>query len=344
MNYLFLLLQCYEWALEAMKYVANMKMGSCSCAEGLNKLSFHLAAYLQDHPAINQETFQQMLHLAEKGQNDKLYEQCKVARSRCEETDKLLKVRQATLRKAKFQLEAEQLKYSRQFVINKDKACPDLELSDTGVTYSPNNPYIQVPQTSMPLTGPSSGEQLRRWSYAGKASSPLYTPGVAASNDYLMEDLNLSEYEEFLLKEGLLKEDLSERLAASVSKMNNDADSHVQSISCSQNLQGSFEFLPREQKSSLLTPDYLSRGQGSSSENSDSNQSMNGVMALDRREQPRNKELCKTKVEDLQKEHNGLKESSVTLRKSVQNGQKRENRRSVKSLSLVTDSSDSLPR
>ncbi|KAL3860771.1 hypothetical protein ACJMK2_010842 [Sinanodonta woodiana] len=100
----FLLDKTYEWALEAMKYVASMKMEHSATPEGLEKLICSLDHYLQEHPPINVETFHQMIELAQRLGNEKLLEKCKVGKSRCIETQKMLNLRQKTLKEAKEQL------------------------------------------------------------------------------------------------------------------------------------------------------------------------------------------------------------------------------------------------
>lgn len=100
--------QTYEWALDAMKYVASMKMEHCETLNGLDKLLRSLDLYLRDHPVMKPETFTCMFDLAEKLQSDKLLEQCRVAKERCDETQKLLMLRQCTLKRAREKLEVEQ--------------------------------------------------------------------------------------------------------------------------------------------------------------------------------------------------------------------------------------------
>ncbi|KAK3086025.1 hypothetical protein FSP39_012335 [Pinctada imbricata] len=56
----------YEWALEAMKYAASMKMEHCESFSGLEKLLQSLELYLRDHPVMKPETFENMFHLAGK--------------------------------------------------------------------------------------------------------------------------------------------------------------------------------------------------------------------------------------------------------------------------------------
>ncbi|XP_046570770.1 puratrophin-1-like [Haliotis rubra] len=103
-----LLDKSYEWALEAMKYVASMRMEHCASPDGLDKLLKSLDAYLKEHPPLTEDAFLQMINTAQKLHNDKLLEQCRVAKARCEETYQLLLLRQNTLKRAKDQLVKEQ--------------------------------------------------------------------------------------------------------------------------------------------------------------------------------------------------------------------------------------------
>lgn len=103
-----LLDKSYEWALEAMKYVASMKMDHSTTLEGLEKLLRSLELYLRHHPAMTEATFASMSELAQKLQNEKLLEQCRVAKARCVETNNLLNLRLGTLRRAKEKMLREQ--------------------------------------------------------------------------------------------------------------------------------------------------------------------------------------------------------------------------------------------
>ncbi|KAL4234273.1 Pleckstrin y domain containing [Mactra antiquata] len=102
-----LLDKTYEWALEAMKYVASMKMEHCATPEGLEKLLHSLELYLQEHPPISDDTFISMSDIAKKLGNDKLLEQCLTAQNRCQETQKMLTCRGNTLQQFREQLEQE---------------------------------------------------------------------------------------------------------------------------------------------------------------------------------------------------------------------------------------------
>ena len=95
-----------------MKYVASMKMEHCASPVGLDKLLKSLEVYLKEHPPLTEETFLYMIDTAQRLGNDKLLEQCHVAKARCEETFQLLLLRQRTLQRARDQLQVEQKKHS----------------------------------------------------------------------------------------------------------------------------------------------------------------------------------------------------------------------------------------
>ncbi|XP_059140665.1 uncharacterized protein LOC131928602 isoform X2 [Physella acuta] len=103
-----LLDKSYEWALEAMKYVSSMKMEHSTSSDGLDKLLKSFTIYLSQHPPISEDSFTSMLEAAQRLRNDKLLEQCRVAKARCQETHQLLLLRQTTLRRARNQMEVEQ--------------------------------------------------------------------------------------------------------------------------------------------------------------------------------------------------------------------------------------------
>ena len=76
--------QSYEWALEAMKYVSSMRMEHCASGEGVDKLLRSLTVYMAEHPPVPEDSFEAMMAAAQGLHNDKLLEQCRLARSRCQ--------------------------------------------------------------------------------------------------------------------------------------------------------------------------------------------------------------------------------------------------------------------
>ncbi len=76
--------QSYEWALEAMKYVSSMRMEHTATGPGLEKLLRSLTVYLAEHPPVTDDSFTAMLDAAQRLRNEKLLEQCRVAKARCQ--------------------------------------------------------------------------------------------------------------------------------------------------------------------------------------------------------------------------------------------------------------------
>ncbi|KAG8190535.1 hypothetical protein JTE90_004110 [Oedothorax gibbosus] len=99
----------YEWALEAMRFVSNMGITNTESADGILRQIRCLQDYSENHLRVPEDTFTEMLELATKLGNEKLLEQCRVVKLRCEETVELIKARQATLLKVRCQLESDTL-------------------------------------------------------------------------------------------------------------------------------------------------------------------------------------------------------------------------------------------
>ena len=222
-------------------------MENVTTPEGLAKLTTSLDLYLREHPAFTEATFDSMLELASKLGNDKLLEQCKVAKSRCLETSHLLRLRQHALRKAKNQLEKEERR----------RASLVSAMSHSGHTFGPDfNGPVWQPKSDV-VFSVQSMVALRRRSYAGQPSSPMYSPAVQAFRDGI-RDVNLTEYEEQLFSEGLITEDMSDRIVTclpkglSSSTLRNSRESLRGS---KESLRGSCENLTREQKSNSVPRD-----------------------------------------------------------------------------------------
>lgn len=320
-----LLLQAYEWALDAMKHVAGMKMDSTSSPEEVEKLMTSLSVYLKEHPPITTETFNIMTELSETVENEKLQDQCKVAQSRCRETAHLLKVRLSTLHQAREQLENEQHRRRSSYNLS------------CGATYYPsiedNEPFWQR-QTSTPLGLPNIS--VRRRSYSGKPSAPLYSPGVAAFRDTVKET-DLSEIEEYLFNEGLITEDMSNRIVACLPKGLSDTTlrSSRESLRGSrESLRGSMENLDRDEKSSSVPKElpasvptdfgsYMEANLGSSKHSSKS--------------PPQRKFLRHSRSGSAMSALADVDVEPRTSQTSIAG-------RGIKSLSMITGSSESLPR
>ncbi|KAK7074152.1 Rho guanyl-nucleotide exchange factor activity protein, partial [Halocaridina rubra] len=95
----------YEWALEAMKVVGRVKSEGLASPDQVGAAARALTTYLEEHPPISQDTFTTMINLATNLNNNTLLQQCKMAQVRCQETNELLRSRQALLQKAKRQME-----------------------------------------------------------------------------------------------------------------------------------------------------------------------------------------------------------------------------------------------
>ncbi|XP_064115416.1 uncharacterized protein LOC135221652 isoform X2 [Macrobrachium nipponense] len=95
----------YEWALEAMKVVGRVKSEGLASPEQVGAAARALTTYLEEHPPIPEDTFTAMNALATNLNNHTLLQQCKMAQVRCQETNELLRSRQAVLQKAKRQME-----------------------------------------------------------------------------------------------------------------------------------------------------------------------------------------------------------------------------------------------
>ncbi|XP_066968339.1 uncharacterized protein [Macrobrachium rosenbergii] len=100
-----LLDKAYEWALEAMKVVGRVKSEGLASPEQVGAAARALTTYLEEHPPIPEDTFTAMNALATNLNNHTLLQQCKMAQVRCQETNELLRSRQAVLQKAKRQME-----------------------------------------------------------------------------------------------------------------------------------------------------------------------------------------------------------------------------------------------
>jgi hypothetical protein len=205
-----------------MKHAASLRADGCLTVEELDGLLSSLTDYLDAHPPITDEVFEEMQGIAVQLGNDKLKGQCAIAKSRCSETLHLLRVRHTTLRKAREQMGLDRNR-SSPVVRNSFSACNDRLRADTA---SPDDTVVLRRRDSRrgaqwdnlahsPIDNLLS--VLRRRSYAGKPSTPMYSPMAAAFKENT-RDMNLSEYEEYLFGEGLITEDMSDRIVAFLPK------------------------------------------------------------------------------------------------------------------------------
>ena len=352
--------QAYEWALDAMKFVSTLRLEKEMSSAQLSDLLRRLESYLKQHPPLQADLFDTMLRLAEKLENHKLHEQCKVAHSRCLETDHLLRVRQSSLRKAKHQLDLETRSRPNSIhggMMNITASASSSSLSSSpspGVAhYMVDSPLWESSNCSSAVGPPSSA--LRRRSYAGKPSSPVYSPSAAAFKEHL-RDMNLSEYEEYLFSEGLITEDMSDRIVANLPK---GLQNTTALRGSKESLRGSHDNLAEdirrlEQKSSTLprdmTPPHSDEQKKSSPKTKDKSPKFSSgswvQSTLNKHNKPHKKMMRKSAsmvLPDTQPMIDAFSGSSSTSSSSsvIRGGDKQRN---IKSLSMVTGSSDSLPR
>ncbi|XP_071039032.1 puratrophin-1 isoform X2 [Parasteatoda tepidariorum] len=227
----------YEWALEAMRFVSHMGMTE-SC-EGIMKQIQCLQDYSENHLRVPEDTLSEMLELATKLGNEKLLEQCRVVKQRCEETVELIQARQTTLQKVKQQAVVDNLRG------------PSWEAEDVNQTprtmrsnSQPTNSWLPV-RASTPYSIGFSSHQRRRstggplnlsaathrlGSYTSFPSS--YYPTAKESYQF---DNYIQDKETSLLSRGIITEDLtSQGPVATISLLGTrigQRDSHCSSSS-----------------------------------------------------------------------------------------------------------------
>ncbi|XP_062574245.1 pleckstrin homology domain-containing family G member 4B-like isoform X2 [Saccostrea cucullata] len=219
-----LLDRTYEWALDAMKYVASMKMEHCETLSGLDKLLRSLDLYLRDHPVMKPETFTYMFDLAEKLQSEKMLEQCRVAKERCDETQKLLTLRQCTLKRAREKLVMEE----RENTPSESRKSSVRELSPAGSAV--NSGKFPVPQESVwePQSSSTPLRQVKPHPELRKSVSDRFLRSQLPREDFYTQDMSdriVTALPKSLIDSrlGSSREDLSE----SASDMANASPSHT---------------------------------------------------------------------------------------------------------------------
>ncbi|XP_055931094.1 pleckstrin homology domain-containing family G member 4B-like isoform X2 [Argiope bruennichi] len=214
----------YEWALDAMRFVSNMGIANTESAEGILRQIRCLQDYADNHLRVPEETFTEMLDLAAKLGNEKLLEQCKIVKLRCEETVDLIKTRQATLQKVKQQMEVDSLRG------------PYWEAEDASQTPRTMRSHSQPLNTWLPIGAstpyPGFSCHQRRRSTGGpmgvsmsqRYGSPIGSYTAFPSSYYPTKesyhlDSFTQEKDEKLLNQGLITEDLTANgPVASISK------------------------------------------------------------------------------------------------------------------------------
>ncbi|XP_036359513.1 puratrophin-1-like isoform X2 [Octopus sinensis] len=206
--------KAYNWALESMKFIVNMKTENCSSVEKLDNMIRSMELFMQDHPPISDELFKETLQQAKELQNEKLISQCQKTIARCEEAQCKLKSRKLALKRAKSQRQTKSL-------ANSDSPCNCIVKSS--VTDLDENYLLLPPSQSEKKTAswhaicaslPTSPKiQPRRASLPTKGE--IVTQISPISN---MSSQDMEEYQEQLFNDGYITEDLSHHVVTSLPK------------------------------------------------------------------------------------------------------------------------------
>lgn len=209
----------YEWALDAMKFLSSMKMDDASTSESLGQLMRLLQEYQEEHPALSEQSFHEMLELASKLDNPKLMEQCKTAQARCRETVDLMEARQVTLARARQQLELEGRKSplpSGSFRLGHGPLEPrTLFQQNSWSLASSSIPYCSfVRRRSIATTQPhlySTPPPMNSYTAFPGTCGSSGIGGTSVVQDSLALEQYIQEKEEQLLSQGLITDDLTRR-------------------------------------------------------------------------------------------------------------------------------------
>ncbi|XP_076357905.1 uncharacterized protein LOC143250793 isoform X3 [Tachypleus tridentatus] len=199
----------YEWALEAMKFLSKMEVEEPT--SNLMKMLKSLQDYLDNHPPIPDEIFQEMEQLATKLGETNILDQCKVAHTRCQEAMELIRTRQTILLKARQHQETEVLQHQ-----------PDLWDLDSTISTNFQQHHNWIPQyMSTPgALSSSSSDFYRRRSIA--TSSPQnhgchigsytsfpssYHPMSGLKDGY--QSHSIDDKEDQIVSQGFITEDLT---------------------------------------------------------------------------------------------------------------------------------------
>ncbi|EEC14298.1 hypothetical protein IscW_ISCW021426 [Ixodes scapularis] len=209
----------YEWALDAMKFVSSMKMNDASTPESLGQLMRLLQEYQEEHPALSEQSFHEMLDLASKLDNPKLLEQCKTAQARCRETVELMEARHATLARARHQLELEGRKSPVPSGTFRSSHGPmesrTLFQQNSWSPSSSSTPYCSfVRRRSIATTQPhlySTPPPMNSYTAFPGTGAGSGMGGTSVVQDSLALEQYIQEKEEQLLSQGLITDDLTRR-------------------------------------------------------------------------------------------------------------------------------------
>ncbi|XP_074646791.1 pleckstrin homology domain-containing family G member 4B-like [Tubulanus polymorphus] len=246
-----LLDKSYDWALRTMKYVSGIKIESDATVRSVLVTLKSLDIYLENHPYIKPEGFSEMLYLAEKLTNEKLLEQCKMAKVRCEETENMIKMRREALQKAKEQLLVEEKRrslsrrspspaFQDQLMFPRDSSTPTSRASG-------DCPYQHLRAVSKTASD-------RRQSYAGMTSAPGHGIAPTAINARKSEPIFHYEQRKFstesddtsMFQNSFITQDMSDRVVASLPKVLTDG---VFKSSSQESLRSSQDSLHRSRES-----------------------------------------------------------------------------------------------
>lgn len=336
-----------------MRYVAHMKMDNAATSDVIVGLKNSLQLYLQAHPPLTNERFEEMRSLAGTLDNEKLREQCRIAHERCKETDAMLKSRVETLQKAQLQLnEARNRRNSLRS--NFDSVT---SLSGAGaLSHKDHCSVLDVawnPKTTSTPSHPLGA--FRRRSYAGKPCTPLFSPlngAPPSENGYGLGSgraLNLSQYEQQLFSDGFITENMSERVVTCLPKglsRNTRMRTSRENLRDSRDsLTGSSENVRRPENESVMKTRSLPPSSASSSDLFKSRSLMSSTAAaatgsvhsVPTRTRPHRKYMRRA-ISLLDEAEQHQQEGCDS------EADKQQERRGPKSFSMITGSTESLPR
>lgn len=147
-----------------MKFVSSMNMDDCLTEEGVERLSNNLASFIQEHKIIDKRVFDDVSIKARNLGNKKLMEQCRIAKSRCEETKQVLRVRETTIVRAREEIEAQRArKISLDQLAAETNITPLTSPAKCVKTPSQDGEDIWLPQSpSKEQTTASSSNSIRK--------------------------------------------------------------------------------------------------------------------------------------------------------------------------------------
>ena len=180
-----------------MKYIASLKLERDMSLDDIELSLAGIEVYQSENPPTTAEVFQRMDDLLALLGNERLLEQWCVAQRRCTETAQLLRLRRDTLRDAR----------DRLTVVDGAADEDDAAFSDDGETMTRRLSDDVIDtwrlRTSTPTSDYSAASMSRRQSYAGLPSAPMCSPlysgcvtgGVLNYQDYLLNKCSMTPAE-----------------------------------------------------------------------------------------------------------------------------------------------------